>query len=114
MTAKQKPSRLSCTVTSALLRNKPDLRPSNREDKTSAGAGNIKPGTLPLAVLTYQPNKMNTASAIGVTTRRTRCVVACVLRARSISEYGFLVPPGAGCCTCSVSPSAVVDVMVLD
>src|SRR6266487_2906546 len=74
--ARRKPNKLSWIVTSALLRNNPELRPLLKLVKTSPGAGKTRLFTCPKAVLTYQLSKKNKPRASGGTTGSIRCTTA--------------------------------------
>src|SRR6266487_3414068 len=99
-------------VTSALLRNRPDLRPSASVAKTSRGGGNIKPGTLPVAVLTYQLTNKNTASIMGGPTNIARRVPIGVTRERLMPGDPFLISPEDASCNSNDSFSAVVVTLI--
>src|SRR6266849_4688715 len=99
-------------VTSALLKNRPDLRPSPSVTNTSRGGGNIKPGTLPVAVLTYQLTNKNTASTRGGTTNIARCLAIGVSRERLMPEDTFLLSSGAESCNSNDSFSVVVVTLI--
>src|SRR5713226_9947084 len=99
-------------VTSALLRNRPDLRPSASAANTSCGGGNIKTGTLPVAVLTYQLTNKNTASTSGGITNIARCLAIGVSRERLMPDDTFLLSSGAESCNSNDSFSVVVVTLI--
>ena len=74
--ARRKPNKLSWIVTSALLRNNPELKPLLKLAKTSPGAGRTRLFTCPKAVLTYQPINKNRPSVRGGIIDSIRCATA--------------------------------------
>ena len=112
MTPSKNPNKLSSMVTSALLRNKPDLRPSTSAASTSRGAGNIKSGTLPVAVLTNQLISKTRASARGGTINIARCVAIGVVRERLMPGDSFLLSSGAVPCNSNDSFFVVVVTLI--
>src|SRR5260370_29161524 len=99
-------------VTSALLRNRPDLRPSTSAANTSCGGGNIKAGTLPVAVLTYQLTNKTTASTSGGITNIARCLAIRVSRERLMPDDTFLLSSGDASCDFHDSVSVVVVTLI--
>src|SRR5262252_7747305 len=99
-------------VTSALLRNRPDLRPSTSVANTSPGDGKMNAGTLPLAVLTYQLTNKIAASTRGGTTSIARCVPMGVTRERRAPGELTLLSPGDAFCNSNVSFSVVVVTLI--
>src|SRR6266581_3078260 len=99
-------------VTSALLRNRPDLRPSASVTNTSRGGGNIKTGTLPVAVVTYQLTNKKIASTRGGTTNIARCLAIGVSRECLMPDDTFLLSSGAVSCNSNDWFSVVVVTLI--